>query len=60
MTGKEFKYVLQTVENEGFDYAFVGYTDFKDEVIDLEFHKLRLAYLAARKALKDYIGDEDE
>lgn len=58
MTGKEFKYVLQTIENEGFDYAFFGYSDF-EEVKDSEFHKLRSAYLAARKALKEYVGDED-
>lgn len=57
MTGKEFRYVLETIEQEGFDYAFVNYSDF-DEIKDEEFHKIRLAFLAARKALTDYIGSD--
>lgn len=59
MTGKEVKYVEATVENEGFDYAFKHYTDFSDSVKDPEFHRLRVAYLAAREALVDYVGLED-
>lgn len=59
MKGKEFRYVLDTIENEGFEYAFTSYTDFKKEVKDPEFHKLRLAYLQATKDLAEYIGYED-
>lgn len=48
-------HVRATVENEGFDYAFRSYSDFH-EVKDKKFHKLREAYLAAAKALEDYIA----
>lgn len=58
MTGKEYKYILNTIENEGFDYAFVNYSDF-EEIKDPMFHQLRKDYLFARKVLKDYVGDED-
>jgi hypothetical protein len=55
MTGKEALTVYRTVENEGFHYAFHDYSHF-DEVEDPEFHKLRVAYLEASKALADYVG----
>jgi len=54
MTGKEFRYVLDTIEQEGFDYTFESYTDF-DEIKDPEFHKLRTNFLEARKALAEYV-----
>ena len=51
--------VAACVDNEGFDYAFRNYSDFK-EVKDEEFHKLRKAYVDAADALAEYIGvDED-
>ena len=68
MTGKEVNYVKGCVENEGFDYAFVHYTNFNGEaggesksslVKDKKFHQLRAAFLAARTALIDYCGLED-
>lgn len=59
MTGPEHDYVIETLENEGFDYAFTGYTDFKDTVEDGKFHDLREEYLEARKRLAVYIGWED-
>lgn len=55
MTGKERKYVLSTVDNEGFDYAFVHYSDFED-IEDKEFHELRKNFLEAREKLANYIG----
>ena len=55
MKGKEFTYVLDTIENEGFEYAFVDYSGF-EQIEDEEFHKLREAYLDAREILADYIG----
>lgn len=55
MTKTEREDVRSTIENEGFDYAFEGYSDFP-EIKDEEFHRLRKAYLAARKSLEDYIG----
>lgn len=57
MRGKEFKYVLDTIYEEGFEYAFVDYSEF-NEIEDEEFHKLRKAYLAAREALAEYVGWE--
>ena len=50
MKEREKKAVRELVENEGFDYAFAAYIDFR-EIKDNEFHLLRLAYLNARKAL---------
>jgi hypothetical protein len=54
----EKKYILDTIENEGFDYAFEHYTDFA-EVEDVEFHTLRESYLEAMQALKAYVGIEE-
>ena len=58
MTGSEVNDIQDRVEQEGFDYAFTHYSHFT-EVKDEEFHRLRLAFLAARKALLEYIGVED-
>lgn len=46
--------VRYKIENEGFDYAFRHYSEFK-EINDPEFHKLRLAYVEAANDLDDYI-----
>lgn len=59
MTGKEFRYVLDTIENEGFDYAFHDYSDFQ-EIDDALFHSLRNAFLAARKRLAEYVGVDSD
>jgi hypothetical protein len=55
MTGPEVDYVRARIDNEGFDYCFVSYSDFA-EIKDEKFHKLRRAYVAAQKALEDYVG----
>lgn len=55
MTGQEFKDVWARIDNEGFDYTFVHYSKF-DEIKDKKFHKLREAYLTARKNFVDYLG----
>lgn len=47
--------VMNIVDNEGFDYAFIHFSDFED-VEDEEFHKLRKEYLNARQKLADLIG----
>lgn len=52
--------VAHKVGSEGFDYAFMYYSDFK-EVDDPEFHRLREAYVKAATELRDYLPDvEDE
>lgn len=57
MNGKELSYVRDTIEQEGFAYAFTGYSDFA-EIKDKEFHALRMAYVEAAEKLADYLGIE--
>jgi len=59
MTGKEMKFVIDVIEQEGFDYSFISYSDFK-EITDGNFHFLKDAYLKAREDLKNYIGLDEE
>jgi hypothetical protein len=54
MTGKEKKYVLNIIENEGFEYTFEYYSNF-EEIKDEQFHKLKDVYLKAKEELKSYI-----
>lgn len=55
MNAKELEYVKDTIDNEGFDYAFVDYSDFS-EIEDEKFHKLREAYVKAAEELREYVG----
>lgn len=55
MTAKEFIYVRDIIDQEGFHYAFEGYSDFK-EISDEKFHELRQAYLKAAADLSEYLG----
>lgn len=48
------EYVADTVAWEGFHYAFMCYSDFRD-VKDEEFHKLRTAYIEAASNLSKYL-----
>lgn len=57
MKASDLQYVKDTIDNEGFDYTFVDYSDFS-EIDDPEFHKLREAYEKAAVALREYIGFE--
>lgn len=44
------------IENEGsLEYTFRHYAGF-EELEDAEFHRLRLAFIAAAEALENYIG----
>lgn len=49
------EYVMDTIDNDGLDYAMTHYSDYK-EVEDEEFHDLRECFLRARKQLTDYLG----
>ena len=51
--------VRQRVDQEGFDYAFLHYSDFK-EAKDKEFHKLRVAYVNAHEDLETYLNENSE
>lgn len=59
MNAQELQYVQDTIENEGFDYGFRHYSDFKDEVKDEKFHELRTAYVEAAEALAEYTGTDN-
>lgn len=54
MKKKDKMHIAGIVDNEGFDYTFRYYSSF-DDIKDPKFHKLRLAYEEAAKALSDYI-----
>lgn len=51
--------IYDAIEKEGFESAFVDYSDFS-EIADRDFHDKREAYLANRKALIEYLGLEDK
>lgn len=57
MKAKDLDYVRGTIENEGFHYAFTGYSEFK-EVDDPKFHELREAYLKAGRDLAAHLNVE--
>lgn len=54
MKKRERTHVQDVVDKEGFEYAFLHSSDF-EKVKDEKFHELRKAYLAASKALYDYV-----
>lgn len=58
MTGKELDKVRSIIDQEGFDYAFMYYSDF-EKVKDKEFHKFRRAYIKAAEDLREYIETEE-
>jgi hypothetical protein len=55
MNAKALDDLRSQVNNEGFHYAFIHYSDFED-VKDAEFHTLRLAYIKATNELADYLN----
>lgn len=54
MKKQTLDYVKGVIDNEGFDYAFMDYSEFED-VKDEEFHRLRRAYKLAHRQLMKYI-----
>ncbi len=59
MKGKDAQKIWDRIDQEGFDYTFISYSDFK-AIDDEQFHKLRKAYVKAHDELKDYIGYEPD
>lgn len=57
MTDEERQEVADCIDQEGFNYAFLNYSKF-EEIEDPEFHRLRLAYIAAESALSSYISGD--
>lgn len=58
MNLEEKSIVLDAIINDGFDYAIQHKSSWK-EITDERFHKLRDAYLAARKELAEYVGSNN-
>lgn len=58
MTDEQKCDVIETIDSEGFHYAFCYYSNFK-EIKDEKFHKLREEYKVEAAKLKDYIGLEE-
>lgn len=54
-----FENVKYRMKEEGFDYCFDGYSDWK-EIKDKHFHKLRNNYLNAMKELKEYVNKKSK
>jgi hypothetical protein len=49
---------LDTIEEEGFHYAFVDYSDW-EEIKDVKFHELLKRYQDATSELRKYIGYDE-
>lgn len=58
MTGTEANNIQAIIENEGFHYAFVHYSNF-EKIEDPVFHERRKAFVDASKALADYVGCDE-
>lgn len=58
MTKDDKEYVLNKIDNEGFHYCFVHYSDFK-EIKDERFHQLRENCLKSMKDLEKYLKSKD-
>jgi hypothetical protein len=54
MKKEDKKYINVAIDNEGFHYCFVNYSDF-DDIEDEEFHILRKNYLEAAIKLEKYL-----
>lgn len=51
--------IMNVIDSEGFEYAFVHYSDF-DDIENEEFHTIRKEYLKAREKLAKVIGYIEE
>jgi hypothetical protein len=54
---EEWENVNIRINQEGLDYCFLHYSNFK-EIKDEEFHKLRLSYIDSSKKIKEYITNK--
>lgn len=57
MTNKEAQNLLSRINQEGFHYCFIHYSEFEN-IKDKQFHKLRSKYISASHGLLKYIQDE--
>ncbi len=49
------KRVIDTIENEGFAYTFIDYSNFED-IESEEFHELRREFVDSAEKLAEYLG----
>jgi hypothetical protein len=54
MTEKKLGEIRDCIDNEGFDYCFIHYSNFEN-IKDDEFHKLIKEYKKAHAALAKYL-----
>lgn len=59
MSEDELEQIQLKIECEGFDYALVYYSDWK-EIRDKEFQRLRKVFVKAREELAKYLDHEYE
>lgn len=59
MKKEDVEIVISDINAEGFDYAFVHYDDYKS-IRSPEFHKVRKAFLKARKTLAQFLSKKAE
>lgn len=59
MDDHQQKAIMSVINSEGFDYAFVSYSNF-DDIENEEFHTVRKEYLKAREKLAKIIGYIEE
>jgi len=57
LTKLEKQHLRDVVDNEGFDYTFVNYSDFA-EIEDAEFQVKRAAYVKAQEELADMFEED--
>ncbi|MCK9447256.1 hypothetical protein M0Q50_10435 [bacterium] len=56
---EDWEQVKYRMEEEGFDYCWSYYSNFK-EIEDEEFHKLRKLYIEISEKLEKYVEDKVE
>lgn len=56
ITSEQKEQLSIIIENEGFDYAFMHFSEFS-EIEDEKFHNLRKAYVNAAIELEEYIQE---
>ena len=54
MTEDDRDYVCGKIDNEGFDYCFISYSNF-EEIKDEKFHELREKYIKTKNELESYL-----
>lgn len=57
MTPNEAKTLTAKIESEGFEYAFLHYSNFST-IKDERFHELRKAFVKSYEELKSYLEEQ--